>query len=470
VTAQASGTILRPLVGILPTPVDAQSARFLLQSGKSVDVTLERLFRRVHRAGFLVLPARSFGAGLEGLSTRIVPGAPDSTAPGVSRLVRRFELEHREYPKGAVFLEAAYLRYAGHAPMDAIELEFDLRQGPPLLLERVLAIVGQDATLIPSRLTDQERAEYAASGRISRSRSAPGSHLVLESRWQDLGLAHLKALAVQLQENEPRAWEALEAEGVHQMRVTTRRLREALRTFAPVLPTLEADALAKDLHWLFGLLGDVRDLDVQLAGLVRHSDEKRGATASVLDGYRSYLRARQRRAHRYLVEGLAKPRYSAIVRNLQALITAALVVESPVAAASIAEAGPVALAHQLERVRYKGDRAVRKYQPRRMHKLRIEAKRLRYFLEYVAPVGGPAIDAGIKALGELQDILGDHQDAWVARDDLKRYRTDARLTSRERKAVRKLVKREAERVNRARKRFYAEWRKFSRASADLVLC
>lgn len=462
-----------PPFPIRQTPVDAQSARFLLQSGKSVDATLERLFRRVHRAGFLVLPARSCGPKLEGLSGRIcaghVAGASESTAPAVSRLARRFEFEHREYPKGSVFLEAAHLRYAGQCPMDAVELAFDLRQGPPLLLERVLAIVGEDGALIPSRQSDEDRADYAARGRISRSRSAPGQHLVLESRWQDLGLAHLKALAVQLQENEPRAWEALEVEGVHQMRVTTRRLREALRTFAPVLPAEETDALAQELHWLFGLLGDVRDLDVQLEGITRHSESK-GATITVVDGYRHYLRGRQRRAHRALVDGLAKPRYSAMVRNLQALITAALAIETPAATASIADAGPIALAQLLERVRYKGGRAVRKYQPRHMHKLRIEAKRLRYFLEYIAPVGGPAIDAGIEALGELQDILGEHQDAWVARDDLRSYREDARLNSRERKAVRKLVKRETQRVDRACKRFYAEWRKFSRASADLVLC
>jgi CHAD domain-containing protein len=458
----------------LPNPVDAQPARFLLQTGESVDATLERLFRRVHRAGFLVLPARSLGAGLEGLSGRIcasrVPGAPGAGTPAVSRLARRFELEHREYPKGSVFLEAAHLRYAGQRPTDAVELAFDLHQGPPLLLERVLAIVGQDRSLIPARLTDEDRADHAASARASRSRSAPGSHLVLESRWQDLGLAHLKALAVQLQQHEPRAWEGLDVEGVHQMRVTTRRLREALRTFAPVLPTDEADALAKELHWLFRLLGDVRDLDVQLESLGRQGEGGGDAAAHVVDDYRRFLRRRQRRAHRALVDGLATPRYAAVVRNLQGLITAALAIEPPAGAASIAAAAPAALAQHLERVRYKGDRAVRKYQPRRMHKLRIEAKRLRYFLEYIQPVGGPAIDAGIEALGELQDILGEHQDAWVARDDLREYLRDARLNSRERTAVRKLVKRERRRVARARKRFYSEWRKFSRASDDLVLC
>ena len=58
-------------------------------------------------------------------------------------------------------------------------------------------------------------------------------------------------------------------EGLHQMRVATRRLRAALRLFEQVVPT-DAEALRAELKWLATSLGAVRDLDVQLESL-RHT-------------------------------------------------------------------------------------------------------------------------------------------------------------------------------------------------------
>src|SRR2546428_1811862 len=68
---------------------------------------------------------------------------------------------------------------------------------------------------------------------------------------------HLRAFA----RVEPAA-RAGEVEPVHQLRVATRRLRAALRLFAPVLPARFAAAAHRDLAWLATAIGAVRDLDV----------------------------------------------------------------------------------------------------------------------------------------------------------------------------------------------------------------
>ena len=52
-------------------------------------------------------------------------------------------------------------------------------------------------------------------------------------------------------------------EELHDMRVATRRLRAALDLFAEVFP-VRAVGLRNELRWLAGVLGAVRDLDVQL--------------------------------------------------------------------------------------------------------------------------------------------------------------------------------------------------------------
>jgi CHAD domain-containing protein len=57
---------------------------------------------------------------------------------------------------------------------------------------------------------------------------------------------------------------------------------------------------------------------------------------------------------------------------------------------------------------------------RKLHRLRIKAKRVRYASEAVAPVFGPPASAFADAAAELQDALGDAQDAvivvtWIQR-------------------------------------------------------
>jgi CHAD domain-containing protein len=55
-----------------------------------------------------------------------------------------------------------------------------------------------------------------------------------------------------------------------------------------------------------------------------------------------------------------------------------------------------------------------------LHALRIHGKRLRYAAELAAPVGGKPVRNLIKATKELQDVLGEHQDAVVAEQEVRR--------------------------------------------------
>ena len=68
-----------------------------------------------------------------------------------------------------------------------------------------------------------------------------------------------------LQQNHPGAVASDDPEYIHQMRVATRRLRAALRLFAPVLPEHFAESLRTPLSVLMKQLGLARDLDVLLA-------------------------------------------------------------------------------------------------------------------------------------------------------------------------------------------------------------
>ena len=73
---------------------------------------------------------------------------------------------------------------------------------------------------------------------------------------------------------------------------------------------------------------------------------------------------------------------------------------------------------QLDRILKQG-RAIRRHSPpERLHKLRIEIKRLRYLLEYLQEPYGEPLTRATRRLRTLQNTLGDHQDAEVASERL----------------------------------------------------
>ncbi len=85
----------------------------------------------------------------------------------------------------------------------------------------------------------------------------------------DMVLAYLRTQVHALTSLEPRV-RADEFDSVHQMRVATRRLRAALRSFGQVIPCPDSKHLAGELQWLGHALGHARDAEV-LAGHLRDS-------------------------------------------------------------------------------------------------------------------------------------------------------------------------------------------------------
>src|SRR5580704_13288431 len=77
----------------------------------------------------------------------------------------------------------------------------------------------------------------------------------------DMVLAYLRVHAARLKSLEP-AVRADEFDAVHQMRVATRRLRAALRSFGSVIPRPETEPVMAELRWLGTALGEARDDEV----------------------------------------------------------------------------------------------------------------------------------------------------------------------------------------------------------------
>jgi CHAD domain-containing protein len=254
---------------------------------------------------------------------------------------------------------------------------------------------------------------------------------------------------------------------VHQMRVGLRRLRSDLRTFDALVDQQWAKPLRRELRWLAGTLGQVRDAEVLRARL-RHTaaDPLVPVDPVAVERIDTELAGREEQARQALAEALDSRRYLAL---LDALVRAA---QRPpltgLAGGAAHEVLPRLVAGLWQAFGYGGrgaDGAVDlapDAPDERWHAVRVHGKRVRYAVEAVAGALGGQAPRLARRLAAVQDLLGEHQDAavagqtWlaVARSDPDDHRLAV--------AAGRLYERERAAVRRARTGFPAAWQAASR--------
>lgn len=205
----------------------------------------------------------------------------------------------------------------------------------------------------------------------------------------------------------PRAREG-DVTGIHQARVATRRVREALPLVAR---GAKGRKLARTVRRVTRALGPVRELDVALLTLdemARHPDVPRGGVAAL----QHVVRHERRLLHQDMVRVLDRTNFDKLTRKAVASAR-----ERDEAAA----AGPGGARRrdprQLAAARRRGarraqalraaiDNAAGIYLPDRLHDVRIAVKKLRYTMEIARELSGSRATARILALKRVQDLLG----------------------------------------------------------------
>jgi len=195
-------------------------------------------------------------------------------------------------------------------------------------------------------------------------------------------------------------------EELHDMRVATRRLRAALKLYSDVLPK-RSEPYERDLRWVGGALGEVRDLDVHLQRLC----EEASRNGEVLEEVVSLLRERRIEARRRMLEGLDSNRYERLIASFSATLRRG---RSPSPTAPILEAAPELVRDRYKKVRKSANTLSEDSPPEHFHDLRKKGKRLRYALEPLQEIYGKQAKKMVKLLKNMQDDLGDHQDLNVA--------------------------------------------------------
>ncbi len=279
----------------------------------------------------------------------------------------------------------------------------------------------------------------------------PGkSSLPLNAPLQQVVGAALAKQHVELVAHDPGTRLGTDAEDLHQMRVATRRARAFLRAARPLIDQEWADELRSELGWLGSALGPARDLDVLVERLRSQISNLGGEGASVR-GLVEGLERRRRKAQASAVVALSEERYLALLDRL----------EDPQPPPSTGASVTLAELWWAEfvRTRRRFEKLNRDSSDDELHAARIRVKRTRYAAELAANELGAPGERFVDAAKLLQDVLGEHQDAFVAEEHIRAW-SEGRPDAGD--AVLKLLKRERARRSKARAEWPQAWKLLDR--------
>jgi CHAD domain-containing protein len=337
------------------------------------------------------------------------------------------------------------------------EIEIEGRSMDRPALERIARVLAEDgATSIPGvpklvrALGDRAEAPPDASAPPRLSPSDPA------------GLAVKAAIArgVERMVVNDALTRLGDVEGLHQMRVATRRLRSDLKTFEPLVDVDWSQPLRDELKWLGAALGDVRDLDVLLDRLRAEAGELEPRLGKLFEA----LEQRRSAARSALITALRSARF---VDLLDRLVEA---VREPELSAEAARPSADVLPDLVQRNWRKLARDARSLGPdspgEEYHQVRVRAKRARYAAEAVAPALGGERGSHAKRFAkraaDIQDVLGELQDTVVARETIEpvagSHPSDGPLNL----AAGQMLERERHAGERARSQFPGVWKKLDR--------
>ena len=210
-------------------------------------------------------------------------------------------------------------------------------------------------------------------------------------------------------------------DSVHQMRVATRRLRSAFKTYRRVLDPADTDPIGEELRWLSAELGVDRDQEVLLERIQTRLDEL--PRTLLMGPVRGRLRSGTPPAAPGRAAGAGRPRQSPLPlpagrprrpAGRPPLLKGAA---GPPGACPGRSSGTTTASRAGSRRALPGPGGEER--DLALHDARKAAKRVRYAAEAAVPALGKPAKAWPGAMKAVQTLLGDHQDSVVARDALR---------------------------------------------------
>jgi CHAD domain-containing protein len=219
----------------------------------------------------------------------------------------------------------------------------------------------------------------------------------------------------------------LDTEFLHDLRVACRRTRSALTQLKGILPTDEIAPFNAEFKWLGGATGELRDLDVYLLEMPTTRSLLPADIAGHLEPLERLIRTSRRRAHRSVARVLRSARFRRLVRSWRGYLEGSEATTPSETAGPVVRLANTRISKAYKRIIKRGSGLGEDPPAAALHRLRIDAKKLRYLLEFFkALYSRDEIVGRIKELKRLQDILGGFNDMEVQRDRLTGFARELR--------------------------------------------
>ncbi|MEN2468476.1 CHAD domain-containing protein [Burkholderia sp. GS2Y] len=399
-------------------------------------VTQRELFDAEH-AGIVVamplpIPATAAPADADAAIGEVDGVAPNATAPSAAgelpessalRLVSERRRGRWADDSGVVVemtLDDVTLHGGGESPRRYVELrltapDWETLAARTAALHALFAAARELSGAWPAFVQLTSVIDRACAGEPAATRPVKAQLVDLTGiRSQRTALFALSGdIAAQWLGNEGAVLDRDDPEFVHQMRVALRRLRTLMRFFPLFADRQWQDTFGVDLRWLAALLGTVRDWDVFSTESLPALIAADGGGAD-WDGTLDAARAQCVTARVELRQALHSARYARLTLGwLEWLSSLAL----PPAEASDA---PSLRRHATKRVRrlfgeLYASPSLTSLDTAARHQVRIDAKRLRYALEFFASLASRRTRTEtVKTLTRVQSVLGEANDTIVA--------------------------------------------------------
>jgi CHAD domain-containing protein len=253
-----------------------------------------------------------------------------------------------------------------------------------------------------------------------------------------------------IESSEPGVRDGADPESLHRFRVATRRSRALIRASRPLVRDQLAN-LDRELRWLGGVSGPVRDLDVligHLGGMLDELGEDRAGAESII----AELEKERAAQRAILVEALDTDRFRLLLDRFDEALPALRVMDAGVSLVGIAH-------REYQRLRAGYDDLGPQPSDDDLHAVRIKAKHARYAAELAALGHGEELATLAHSLRTIQDVIGAHQDAVVAEERVRELATDA-----SRIAAGRIIEQERSRKREAREDLPLAWKRVERAA------
>ena len=338
-------------------------------------------------------------------------------APALSIDTERHSLNARRGGAGALLVQAvadSCRVSADQARAEFAECELELLEGDSTQFFALAAEVHARCPLPMSGLAKVQQAKRLVGGEKPAVYKIPKFSLTQGQSLHEALRDIFTRCVGNIVDNQEACLEGSDPEGVHQMRVSLRRLRSALLIYRKYLARGAVGWIDPELQWLANALGPARDWDVYVTETLARV-QGYGIDETAHQALRAAAEDRRQAAYAQVRTTLQSDRFAKLIFRLTSFTALQGWLLDPSDLSDplhkpLGKTGKKVLKQRYTKV-MKAARPLAEMDMKSRHKVRLKLKSLRYAVDFMREVyPGPKTQAFMKTLHRLQDDFGQQSD------------------------------------------------------------